>query len=188
MNSESLAILNGWCNGAEKVVSPNSDERPVNTQVDLLVIHAISLPPNQFGGPYIRDFFLNRLDVCAHEYFQEIAAVEVSSHFFIDRLGYLTQFVSTDARAWHCGISSFCDRVRCNDFSIGIELEGCDSMPFSDEQYAKLAALTRAIRQAYPEISKDRIVGHADIAPGRKTDPGPCFDWSRYRHTLDNAS
>ena len=177
-------IINGWCEAALIKRSPNFDDRPGGQEIDLLVIHAISLPPNEFGGGYIQDFFQNRLDSSIHPYFEEIAALEVSSHFLIDRKGDLIQFVATDKRAWHCGESHFCGRQACNDFAIGIELEGCDESTFRDEQYDRLARLTRAIRQTYPKIVADNIVGHSDIAPGRKTDPGPYFDWARYRASL----
>ena len=178
-------IINGWCDAASIQHSPNFDDRPHKQEIDLLVIHAISLPPNKFGGGYIQDFFQNQLDIAADPYFEEIAGLEVSTHFLIERGGELIQFVATDKRAWHCGESNFCGRQRCNDFAIGIELEGCDESEFCDEQYARLESLTRAIRRAYPKIVPANIVGHSDIAPGRKTDPGPYFDWARYRASLD---
>lgn len=184
LNDATYAISSGWAEGALRCVSPNADDRPVDIVVDLLVIHAISLPPNEFGGGYVNDLFLNKLDPDEHPYFQEIEGLEVSSHFFITRQGRLTQFVSTDERAWHCGESSYCGRSRCNDFSIGIELEGCDSEPFEFEQYETLGNLTRALCNAYPALTGERVVGHSDIAPGRKTDPGPCFDWKRYRKLM----
>ena len=177
-------LVNGWYEGALFEPSPNFDERPAGQVVDLLVIHAISLPPNEFGGGYIQRFFQNELDPSVHPYFQQIAGLEVSSHFLIERTGQLIQFVATDKRAWHCGESHFCGRERCNDFAIGIELEGCDSKPFCDAQYLQLAELTAAIRIAHPGIAAQNIVGHADIAPSRKTDPGPHFDWTRYRRSL----
>ena len=164
--------------------SPNADERPAGCRVDLLVIHNISLPPGEFGGGYIRDLFLNRLDPEAHPYFREIAHLEVSAHLLIRRDGTVIQFVALDRRAWHAGLSSFCGRECCNDFSIGIELEGSDETPFSAAQYARLAALTLRLQALFPGITAERIVGHSDIAPGRKTDPGPCFDWARYRRKL----
>ncbi len=149
--------------------------------IDLLVIHAISLPPGCFGGPGIEELFTNRLDPAAHPYYREIAALRVSSHFLIRRDGGLTQFVACGRRAWHAGVSAWKGRERCNDFSIGIELEGTDDQPFEEAQYARLTALTRALQGRYPLTD---IVGHADIAPGRKTDPGQCFDWARYRGAL----
>ncbi|MGR8947776.1 MAG: 1,6-anhydro-N-acetylmuramyl-L-alanine amidase AmpD [Gammaproteobacteria bacterium] len=184
MHKEKYNILNGWCNGAVRRPSPNADERPAGEEIDLLVIHAISLPPDQFTGGHVIDFFQNKLAIDEHEYFREIAGLRVSSHFFIERDGKLTQCVSTEQRAWHCGESQYCGRTSCNDFSIGIELEGCDTIEFEDAQYDALAGLTAALRQAYPAITPERITGHCHIAPGRKTDPGPCFDWHRYRRTV----
>lgn len=177
-------IVNGWYEGALREPSPNFDERPAGQVVDLLVIHAISLPPDEFGGGYIQRFFQNKLDPSIHPYFEQISSMEVSAHFLIERSGKLVQFVATDKRAWHCGESHFCGRDRCNDFAIGIELEGCDSKPFCDVQYARLGELTTAIRSAHPAIAIENIVGHMDIAPNRKTDPGPYFDWTRYRERL----
>lgn len=173
-----------WLPGLAHEPSPNADERPADSAVDLLVIHNISLPPGQFGGDHIRDLFLNRLDPAGHPYFAEIAHLEVSAHLLIRRDGTAVQFVALDRRAWHAGQSNFCGRERCNDFSIGIELEGSDDEPFTKPQYRRLGELTRDIQALFPAITAERIVGHADIAPGRKTDPGPCFDWGRYRRTL----
>ncbi len=164
--------------------SPNADARPSGVVVDLLVIHNISLPPGEFGGRAIEDFFTNRLDPTTHPYFAGIASLRVSAHLLVLRDGRTTQFVALDQRAWHAGQSSYCGRERCNDFSIGIELEGSDETPFTDAQYERLATLTRTIQSLYPAISDQRIVGHSDIAPGRKSDPGPCFDWGRYRDDL----
>jgi AmpD protein len=171
----------GWCSEAQHVPSPNFDERPEDAQIDLLVIHNISLPPGQFGGPFIPDLFTNRLDCDAHPYFDQLRALRVSAHFLIRRDGALMQFVSANARAWHAGVSSFNGRERCNDFSIGIELEGSDFDPFADCQYATLAVLTAGLQARYP---LSYIRGHEHIAPGRKTDPGPYFDWNRYRQSL----
>lgn len=173
----------GWCLGAQRIVSPNWDGRPQGTVPDLLVIHNISLPPGQFGGPYITDLFTNRLDCDAHSYFDQLRTLRVSAHFLIRRDGDLVQFVSASARAWHAGVSSFSGRQRCNDFSIGIELEGTDTELFDAAQYETLAALTVALCARYPLTD---VAGHEHIAPGRKTDPGPCFDWARYRRTLDD--
>ena len=173
-----------WLPGIEHIPSPNADERPADCDVDLLVIHNISLPPGEFGGPFIADLFQNRLNPSAHPYFAAIASLEVSAHLLIRRDGAATQFVALDRRAWHAGQSVFCDRERCNDFSIGIELEGSDDVPFTAAQYAALSRLTTAIRRYFPLIDPARIVGHSDIAPGRKTDPGPCFDWHRYRQMI----
>jgi len=163
--------------GAVWVPSPNFDERPEGAKVELLVIHNISLPPGEFGGPWIDALFQNRLDPDAHPYFAEIANLEVSAHFLIRRDGELRQYVSTDQRAWHAGVSSWKGRERCNDFSIGVELEGADDVPFSEHQYEVLAALARGLFERYGKLD---IAGHSDIAPGRKTDPGPWFEWARF--------
>ena len=168
----------GLVEGAEFIASPNCDERPAGSVIELLVIHSISLPPGEFGGPGIVELFTNRLDAAAHPYYADIAGLSVSAHFLIRRDGALIQFVPCLQRAWHAGASTWCGRERCNDFSVGIELEGSDSTAFETAQYWQLAALTRALREYYP--IRD-IVGHADIAPGRKTDPGPHFDWDHYR-------
>lgn len=169
---------------ARRVPSPNWDERPVGTRVDLLVIHGVSLPPGEFGGPWIDALFQNRLDPQAHPYFGPIAGLKVSSHLLIRRDGELIQYVDLTKRAWHAGVSSFQGRERCNDFSIGIELEGTDDLPYASSQYQVLAEVSRTILTRFPAITPDRIVGHSDIAPGRKTDPGPAFDWERYRRLL----
>jgi AmpD protein len=142
-------------------------------------VHGISLPPGQYGGPEIEALFTNTLDAAAHPYFSEIAHLEVSAHFLIRRAGEVVQFVSTDERAWHAGASSWKGREQCNDFSIGIELEGCDEEAYTDQQYGALNQLLGVLTKQYPDIRHDAIVGHSDIAPGRKTDPGPAFDWSR---------
>lgn len=167
----------GWCSQAQCLPSPNCDARPASMAIDLLVIHNISLPPGQFGGPHIADLFGNCLDCDAHPYFDQLRALHVSAHFLIRRDGSLMQFVSADARAWHAGMSSFKGRERCNDFSIGIELEGSDFVPFDARQYRCLAALTLALQQRYPLRA---VAGHEHIAAGRKTDPGPFFDWNIY--------
>ncbi|MBD5804755.1 1,6-anhydro-N-acetylmuramyl-L-alanine amidase AmpD [Azoarcus sp. Aa7] len=171
----------GWLEGAQRCPSPNFDARPVDTEVKLIVVHAISLPPDEFGGPGVEQLFTNTLDPAAHPYYAAINHLRVSAHFFIRRDGSLLQFVPTDARAWHAGISCWRERERCNDFSIGIELEGCDTQPFAPVQYTRLAALLRVLCAAYPV---EAITGHSDIAPGRKTDPGPCFDWTCLRPAL----
>ena len=176
-----------WLKGVEHLPSPNADERPPDTDIDLLVIHSISLPPGEFGGPDICDLFLNRLDTNRHPYFAGLLGLEVSAHLLIRRDGSATQFVALDRRAWHAGESDFHGRKRCNDFSIGIELEGSDDTDFSAEQYRALCELTGQIQNMYPSIRPDRIVGHSDIAPGRKTDPGPCFDWTEYRRLLSES-
>jgi AmpD protein len=171
----------GILEGARFVASPNWDERPPDTKIELIVVHAISLPPGEFGGPAIEQFFLNNLDPAAHPYYAGIAALRVSAHFLVRRTGELVQFVPCSKRAWHAGVSQWRGRAACNDFSIGIELEGADDRAFEAPQYRVLADLTRAIERAYPIAD---IAGHAEIAPGRKTDPGPCFDWAHYRALL----
>lgn len=171
----------GWSRGAQQLPSPNFDARAADTPIDLLVIHNISLPPGQFGGPYIADLFTNRLDCDAHPYFDQLRALRVSAHFLIRRDGVVIQFVSANDRAWHAGASSFCGRERCNDFSIGIELEGTDYEPFEAVQYDTLAELTCALQARYPLTD---VAGHEHIAPGRKTDPGPFFDWTHFRKCL----
>jgi N-acetyl-anhydromuramoyl-L-alanine amidase len=171
----------GRIEGARFIASPNCDERPAACPVDLLVIHHISLPPGEFGGTGIFELFTNRLDPAAHPYYEAIATTKVSAHFLIRRDGELIQFVPCAKRAWHAGESSWKGRSGCNDFSIGVELEGTGEVAFTAAQYRRLAALTRALKARYP--IRD-LVGHSDIAPGRKTDPGPLFDWTRYRRQL----
>lgn len=168
----------GWLYAARQVPSPNCDERPADETVRLVVIHAISLPPEEFGGPGIIQLFTNCLDPEAHPYFREIQDLRVSAHFLVRRDGELIQFVPCSRRAWHAGVSNWLGRENCNDFSIGIELEGCDQLPFEDAQYLTLNRLLAELHRRY---SMEAVVGHSDIAPGRKTDPGPCFDWSRVR-------
>ena len=170
-----------WLPRARRVASPNCDERPAGAEISLLVIHNISLPPGEFGGAGVIDLFLNRLDHTAHPYYAGLRGLHVSSHFFVRRDGELIQFVACDRRAWHAGSSQWRGRQRCNDFSIGIELEGTDALPYADIQYLELARLTSEIASRY---SIQDIAGHSDIAPGRKTDPGPCFDWVRYRSLI----
>lgn len=174
----------GWSSGVGRAPSPNCDARPVGTAIDVLVIHNISLPPGQFGGGHIADLFTNCLDCDAHPYFAQLRGLRVSAHFLIRRDGAAMQFVSCLDRAWHAGLSSFGARERCNDFSIGIELEGSDFEAFAPAQYRTLASLTAALRQAYPLTD---VTGHEHIAPGRKTDPGPFFDWPRYRELTRTA-
>ncbi len=177
-----LAIAeDGWCSAAIRLESPNFNERPAATEISLLVIHNISLPAGRFGGPYISDLFLNRLDNTADPSFESLRGVQVSSHFLIRRDGTLLQFVSTASRAWHAGASSFGGRSGCNDFSIGIELEGSDVQAFEAPQYRTLADLSAALITVYPLT---HITGHSHIAPGRKTDPGPHFDWKFYRRQV----
>jgi len=166
----------GYVVGAKQITSPNCDARPAGCAIELLVIHCISLPPGEFGGSAIIDLFTNRLDAAAHPYYSGIVALRVSAHFLIRRDGELIQFVSTEQRAWHAGQSCWRGRSRCNDFSVGIELEGTDDSVFENAQYTVLAGLVRALRARYPILD---IAGHADVAPGRKTDPGSGFDWDR---------
>lgn len=173
-----------WLARVRRLPSPNCDARPDAGDVSLLVIHNISLPPGRFGGPWINDLFLNRLDHSAHPYFETLRGLTVSAHCCIFRDGRLVQYVPFDRRAWHAGKSQFKGRERCNDFSIGIELEGCDSKPFTQAQYRRLSVVTRALLDTYPKLARSRIVGHSDIAPGRKTDPGPGFDWARFKTEL----
>jgi N-acetyl-anhydromuramoyl-L-alanine amidase len=171
----------GLVEGARFVASPNCDARPGTNRPEVLVIHAISLPPGEFGGSAIEQLFCNRLDPGGHPYYAEISHLEVSAHLLVRRDGSVTQFVPLHLRAWHAGQSECEGRTRVNDFSVGIELEGTDDVPFTDAQYRTLAELTDLIRAAYPAITAARIYGHSDISPGRKTDPGPHFDWARYR-------
>lgn len=166
---------------AEYCVSPHQDARPDEGDVSLLVLHNISLPPNQYDNHYVRSFFLGQLDPQAHPYFSNIASLRVSAHLFIKRNGELVQFVPLNKRAWHAGVSVFQGRAKCNDYSIGIEIEGNDEQPYTDAQYATLNNVTCLITKCYPKITLGRIVGHNDIAPGRKTDPGESFDWGRFR-------
>ncbi len=162
--------------GVRYVRSPNADERPSGTQPDLVVVHGISLPPGFFGGPGVEQLFTNALRADEHPGYREIAHLKVSAHVFIRRDGEMIQFVPFDRRAWHAGESSFEGRANCNDFSVGVELEGCDDAAYEAAQYHQLAALVSALADAYPGLSAQRVVGHCDIAPGRKTDPGPLFD------------
>lgn len=183
---QALAIEQGWLNIARRAPSPNCNDRPHDEtgKVDLLVIHNISLPPGEFGGGYIDQLFQNCLNPTEHPYFEGIAHLNVSAHLLIDRQGQVTQYVPFHLRAWHAGRSCFQGQENCNDFSIGIELEGEDNTPYSGEQYACLAQVTRVLKEVYPGITSERITGHSDIAPERKTDPGPAFDWQRYLASL----
>lgn len=174
-----FTMTDGWLDKPVKQVkSPNFNERPANTEISLLVVHNISLPPNRFGSEDIECFFCNQLDASKDTYFETIQSLQVSAHCLIKRTGHVVQFVDFDARAWHAGRSSFMGQDECNDYSIGIELEGADNLPFSKAQYHALAALIKTLQQHYPAITDQRITGHSDIAPGRKTDPGPCFNWA----------
>ena len=166
-----------WLVNVCRVPSPNCDARPEGEGIDLIVIHGISLPPGEFGLGYVDQLFTNQLCADAHGYFRQIADLRVSSHVLIDRLGQVTQYVGFDQRAWHAGCSAFRGRSACNDFSIGIELEGTDDLPYTAAQYDQLLSVIQALYVAYPSCRHHPVVGHSDIAPGRKTDPGPCFDW-----------
>jgi len=179
-------IKDGYLTAAVQCPSPNANLRPQGQSVSLLVIHNISLPPGQFGTGCVKSFFTNQLDTSLDPYFQTIAELQVSAHLFIERDGAITQFVPFEARAWHAGASSFEGIANCNDYSIGIELEGCDNIAYTDAQYNALAKVTRQILVAYPLITSERIVGHNQIAPARKTDPGEAFDWDRFYKLLDD--
>ena len=184
MMEKQLQIKDGWLVNERRVLSPHFDQRPEPKEISLLIIHYISLPPEQFGGGYIDDFFQGKLDPQAHPYFQEISPLRVSAHCLIERTGRVTQYVNFADRAWHAGLSCFDGREKCNDFAIGIELEGSNEQPFTDEQYTALQTLTREIMRVYPHITKKRIVGHCDVSPGRKIDPGQYFDWQRYLQNI----
>ncbi len=171
----------GRVSGVRWIDSPNCDRRPPGMPIELLVIHNISLPPGEFGGPAIAQLFTNTLDTGAHSFYAQLQGLKVSAHFLIRRDGEIIQFVPCAKRAWHAGVSKWRERAKCNDFSLGIELEGTDFAPYTDAQYAALGRLTRRLQRAYPIRA---IVGHSDIAPERKTDPGPYFDWSRYQTLL----
>ncbi|MDX5628906.1 MULTISPECIES: 1,6-anhydro-N-acetylmuramyl-L-alanine amidase AmpD [unclassified Brenneria] len=178
-----MLLENGWLSEIKHIPSPHCDRRPDDESPSLLVIHNISLPPGEFGGPYIDQLFTATLDPTAHPYFADICHLRVSAHCLIRRDGEIIQYVPFHQRAWHAGVSAFAGRERCNDFSIGIELEGTDTLPFTTEQYSQLVAITGMLMNAYP-ITPARITGHSDIAPGRKTDPGPAFDWDCYHRLL----
>lgn len=174
-----------WVLEARRCPSPNCDERPNSCGIDLVVVHGISLPPGEFGTPHVEALFCNRLDPTLHPYFAEICHLQVSAHLLIRRDGELVQFVPFTHRAWHAGESVFCGRSQCNDFSIGIELEGVDDLFYEDAQYQRLISVLRLLMKTWPEITPGRVVGHSDIAPDRKTDPGTAFDWDRVRGALD---
>ena len=176
----------GWLAAARRVESPNYNARPAGSRPELIVVHGISLPPGCYGGGDIESFFCNSLNTDQHPYFAEISGLKVSAHFLIYRSGELVQFVDTENRAWHAGVSEWRGRQNCNDFSIGIELEGCDDEPYADCQYLVLNQLIQALQNQYPLIQRGAIVGHCEIAPGRKTDPGPAFDWSRVTGSSSN--
>ena len=177
----------GWLRGVRRVVSPNCDERPPDAELGLIVVHGISLPPGQFGNGWIERFFRNDLPTEADPYFETISDIEVSAHMLIGRDGALTQFVPFHKRAWHAGRSEYCGRTSCNDFSVGVELEGTDEIPYATAQYRALTSLIGALRRAYPSLQTAEVVGHNDIAPGRKTDPGSAFDWTELTRLLATA-
>lgn len=180
-------LKNGWISGVKRVVSPHFDQRPEGEIPSLLVIHSISLPPGEFGGPYIDQLFTGTLNADEHPYFADIVHLRVSAHCLIRRDGEVIQYVPFDKRAWHAGVSTFAGRERCNDFSIGIELEGTDVLPFTPAQYCSLAEISVLLFAAYP-ITAELVTGHSDIAPGRKTDPGPAFNWELYQQSLVKLS
>lgn len=178
----------GCLRPAKQCPSPNFNERPADGPIELLVIHSISLPPGQFGGDEVEAFFQNKLDASQHPYFEEIQGLEVSAHLLIRRTGEVVQFVPFHQRAWHAGVSEYCGRQSCNDFSIGIELEGTETLAFTERQYQVLAQVTQALQKAYPALNDfAKIVAHSDIAPGRKTDPGEHFDWQKYKTLLETV-
>lgn len=188
-----LAIKDGWLTGVQHIKSPHytvhepadcAETFDAQAQVSLLIVHNISLPPAQFGGPYISDLFMGCLDPDAHPYFKEIAHLRVSAHCLIRRDGYVIQYVSFNDKAWHAGVSAFNGREKCNDYSIGIELEGTDDIAYTPEQYRSLCSVVKKIQGQYPLISHTNIVGHCDVAPGRKTDPGESFDWAYFHQQL----
>ncbi|WP_448553027.1 1,6-anhydro-N-acetylmuramyl-L-alanine amidase AmpD [Thalassotalea montiporae] len=182
-----FTIENGWLVEAEQQVSPHFTQREATQDISLLVVHNISLPPGKFGGGYITDLFMGRLDKNADPFFEEIYQLQVSAHCLIRRDGHVIQYVSFNDKAWHAGVSNFEGRERCNDFSIGIELEGTDSLAYTDSQYQKLVSLVQKLQESYPLIGHNNVVGHCDIAPGRKTDPGESFDWQRFNSMLNNC-
>ncbi len=185
-----LSIESGWLQGAERHLSPNQDDRPGGARIELVLVHGISLPPGRFGGEGIDRLFTNRLDPSSHPYYAEIADLRVSAHLLIRRDGHLVQYVPFHRRAWHAGISCHEGREQCNDFSVGIELEGTDDTPYRPVQYRRLARVIAALRKAYPDIGPGNVVGHCHVAPGRKTDPGPAFRWrllARLRHRAERG-
>ncbi|NNG76026.1 1,6-anhydro-N-acetylmuramyl-L-alanine amidase AmpD [Acinetobacter sp. ANC 4277] len=182
----SFQVIDGQLIGARQVPSPNYNQRPEHTEIQLVVVHNISLPPSQFGGGYIEQFFQNQLDWSKHPYFQSIEGMQVSTHLLILRTGEVLQFVNFNDRAWHAGRSSYLAKKECNDYSIGIELEGSDDLPFEDVQYSVLVEVIATLQATYPKILQ-HLAGHSDIAPGRKTDPGPFFDWPKTRALIQQC-
>lgn len=183
-SARNMKIIDDWLVNTRRLESCNCDDRPDTGDISLVVIHGISLPPGEFGGPWIDALFTNNLEPTAHPYFEQICDLRVSAHALVRRDGEIVQYVPFHRRAWHAGNSNFQGRERCNDFSIGIELEGADDIPYADVQYERLSDLLAVLLKTYPGLSPDRIVGHSDIAPGRKTDPGPSFDWGRLYRLL----
>ena len=181
-----MDVATGKLSGARQIPSPNFNDRPAGTSIDLLVIHGISLPPGEYGGDAVERLFTNTLDYGAHPYYESLRELLVSAHLLIRRDGELLQFVPFHLRAWHAGVSSFEGREDCNDYSIGIELEGCDKQAYEDVQMDVLGSVIQALMLAYPGINAQRIVGHCDIAPERRTDPGPAFDWGALRRRLNS--
>lgn len=183
MNGPAIGA-SGWLAGADRCPSPNFDARPEGTEIDLVVVHGISLPPGEFGTGAVTRLFCNHLDPFEHPALRDLEGLRVSAHAFIDRTGRITQYVSFLDRAWHAGDSHYRGRPACNDYSIGVELEGADTVPYERSQYRALVELVGSLMARWPNIRRDRIVGHADVAPGRKTDPGPSFDWEGFRRLL----
>ena len=183
-----IDIETGLLDVATQVICPNYDLRPENIEPDLIIIHGISLPPGQFGGNWIDALFTNTLDPTAHPYFQDICGLRVSSHLLIRRTGEIIQYVPFQCRAWHAGQSNYQGRDGCNDFSIGIELEGSDDQAYEEIQYQQLAAVIKSLLKTYPHLSRNNIVGHSDVAPGRKTDPGPYFEWQKLTKLLTSPT
>jgi AmpD protein len=181
-------LKSGLMRGVRQIASPNQDARPAGVEADLIVVHGISLPPGEFGGPWIDRLFTNSLPADVHPYFAEVGSLRVSSHVVVARDGAVTQYVGFTERAWHAGKSMYQGREACNDFSVGVELEGTDTLPYEAAQYTALAEVVAALCAAYPRLSPDRLVGHSEIAPGRKTDPGPAFDWPRARRLITEAT
>jgi AmpD protein len=182
-----LTITDGWASPARHMPSPNFSDRPANCLIDTLIVHNISLPPGKFGAGYIDQLFCNTLNCSEHEYFAQLEGVKVSAHILIERSGAMVQYVPFHKKAWHAGESEYKGRQACNDFSIGVELEGTDTEPFTQAQYQGLIVLTQVLIAHYSGLTTDRIVGHSDVAPNRKTDPGPCFDWHYYKGRLEQA-
>ena len=179
-------IQNHFLEGARQVLSPNYSEREDPSDISLLVIHNISLPPGKFGNGFVDQLFLNKLNPTSDPYFESIASLRVSAHILIARDGLVTQYVPFNQKAWHAGESSFEGRINCNEFSIGIELEGTDDTEYTEEQYHSLTQVTQALLLEYPKINRERIMGHSSLAPDRKTDPGPSFNWDAYLHALED--